>query len=75
MQGGEAVVCDVQEGGEQDVTCLIVDDAEDDAEGECVEALCEVEVNCAEGNGGDEDCGPRIGSSAQHFAFDCFAEE
>lgn len=31
LQGGEAVVCDVQEDGEQDVSCLIVDDAEDDA--------------------------------------------
>lgn len=37
--------------------------------------MCEVEVDDAEGDGRNEDCGPWVGSPAQHLAFDGFAEE
>ena len=47
--GYDAIVEYVEQGCEDDAAAAVVDDAEDDAEGEGVESLCEVEVCDAEG--------------------------
>ena len=75
LNGCDAVVDDVQDGCQHDVSGLIVYDAEDDGEGQCIESLCEVEMHDAEGEGRDDDCCPGVCSATQHFAFDGFAEE
>ena len=49
MCGYDAIVEYVEQGCEDDAAAAVVDDAEDDAEGEGVESLCEVEVCDAEG--------------------------
>ena len=65
----------MQEGSQDDVTCLVVDDAEHDAEGQGIETLGKVEMYSSEGQCRDDDCRPGTGSAPQHLAFDGFAEE
>ncbi len=74
LRDNEAIIEYVQDGRKNDIPSFIIDDTEYDAERQSKEDLGEVDVYGAEGQCRNEDCKPGIDSLAQHFAFDCFAE-